>query len=316
MLLQSLLILAFASLPTYAVPMDNHGINIPNINKQMCGTPPPNQELRDTHSRLHKAKKAGLAEGPEKRSQLVVQLYMHFVSTTDQAHYYTANVRQSLATNQITALNIAYRPAGIVFASKPATYTVRNDWATDANSTAMKQALRQGTYKDLNVYFQTNLSTAPYVYNPASTLLGYCTLPTTITYTNNHGGQTEYPASAYATDGCNVLAGSMPNSPAPIANYNQGKTAVHEIGHWFGMLHTFQDNTCSPSDGGDYIDDTPQEATSTTGCPKGKDSCPNSPGLDPVSNYMDYSTDACYTQFTADQQSRMVAMFNAYRVGK
>lgn len=53
-----------------------------------------------------------------------------------------------------------------------------------------------------------------------------------------------------------------------------------------------QDNTCATGDPGDYCDDTPQESQSTTGCPTGKDSCPGSPGLDPVSNYMDYSTDA------------------------
>lgn len=77
-----------------------------------------------------------------------------------------------------------------------------------------------------------------------------------------------------------------------MQEYDQGKTAVHEVGHWFGLLHTFQDTTCASSDGGDYIDDTPQEATSTSGCPVGKDSCPASPGVDPVNNYMDYSSDA------------------------
>ncbi len=312
MLLQPFLILAFASIPAYAVPVDN-GITIPNISEQMCGTQSPSRELRTAHAQLRQARKAGL----EKRGQqIVVQLYMHFVTAFDQAHFYSAAVRQRLATSQIAALNIAYRPANIVFAANPATYTIRNDWATDANSTSMKQALRKGTYKDLNVYFQTNLSTAPYTYSPASTLLGYCTLPTQITYTNGQGGQTEYPAIDYAIDGCNVLAGSMPGSPAPISGYNEGKTAVHEVGHWFGMLHTFQGNTCAPTDGGDYIDDTPQEGVSTIGCPKGKDSCSRTPGLDPINNYMDYSTDACYTQFTPDQQARMVSMFQMYRAGE
>ena len=53
-----------------------------------------------------------------------------------------------------------------------------------------------------------------------------------------------------------------------------------------------QDNTCATDDPGDYCDDTPQESQSTTGCPAGKDSCPSSPGLDPINNYMDYSSDA------------------------
>lgn len=67
--------------------------------------------------------------------------------------------------------------------------------------------------------------------------------------------------------------------------------------HWFGLLHTFQDNTCTPGDAGDYCDDTPQQSTATSGCPTGKDSCPSSPGEDPIHNYMDYSTDAWYALF-------------------
>ena len=70
-------------------------------------------------------------------------------------------------------------------------------------------------------------------------LYRYCTLPTPITY--DYGGQTfQYPQSNWATDGCNVLAGSMPGSPVAVYGYDRGKTAVHEVGHWFGLLHTFQ----------------------------------------------------------------------------
>ena len=79
------------------------------------------------------------------------------------------------------------------------------------------------------------------------------------------------------------------------------------------VLH--QDNTCQMGDPGDYVDDTPQESTSTSGCPAGKDSCPNDVGLDPIHNYMDYSTDQCYNQFTPEQVQRMHSMFTLYRAG-
>ena len=55
-----------------------------------------------------------------------------------------------------------------------------------------------------------------------------------------NGVKYEYPKDDYATDGCNVLAGSMPGSPNAVLGYDRGKTAVHEVGHWFGLLHTFQ----------------------------------------------------------------------------
>lgn len=97
----------------------------------------------------------------------------------------------------------------------------------------MKRALRRGSYRDLNIYFQTNLSSYPYTWSAGSLLLGYCTLPTKITYDDGTGNEVEYPKEDYATDGCNVLAGSMRGTPQPGAprGYGEGKTAVHEVGY-------------------------------------------------------------------------------------
>jgi len=39
----------------------------------------------------------------------------------------------------------------------------------------MKTALRRGNYSDLNIYYQTNLSSP--AYSGSTMLLGYCTLP-------------------------------------------------------------------------------------------------------------------------------------------
>lgn len=112
-------------------------------------------------------------------------------------------------------------------------------------------------------------------------------------------------------DGVVIHYGSFPNGY--LSPYNLGGTSTHEIGHYLGLYHTFQGGcdtgTCDTS--GDLVCDTPAENTATSGCPEGKDTCPAT-GLDPIHNYMDYSTDACYTNFTTGQDTRMNQQVLAY----
>lgn len=131
----------------------------------------------------------------------------------------------------------------------------------------MKQALRKGSYSDLNIYFPTNLdSISPGV-------LGIATFPDSFSEGSD----------GFYLDGIRVLSSSTPGGAS--APFNLGQTATHEAGHWLGLYHTFQGG-CSGA--GDSISDTPAEATPASGCPTGRDTCTAS-GVDPIHNYMDYT---------------------------
>jgi hypothetical protein len=98
-------------------------------------------------------------------------------------------------------------------------------------------------------------------------------------------------------------------------------TAVHEVGHWLGLLHVFQSQTgiaCDPNDKNDYVADTPQLEDMDYGtfgqCPSDNtDTCPLLPGKDPIHNHMDYSSDSCRNQFTQGQIDRMYFYWSIYR---
>jgi hypothetical protein len=148
----------------------------------------------------------------------------------------------------------------------------------------MKKALRIGGAGTLNVYTTSG-----------GGFLGWAYFPST------------YKTRPYL-DGIVMDYRSMPGGPYG-SDFSLGFTLTHEAGHWLGLYHTFQGG-CNAK--GDYVDDTPFERTPTSGCPEGKDTCAE-PGLDPIHNYMDYSFDSCYTQFTPGQSARMQDQYLFFR---
>jgi hypothetical protein len=179
----------------------------------------------------------------------------------------TVEIQDKMLADQLAVMQKAYASMNISFRLMGTTRTVNKSWAIDGNPTAMKRALRQGSYKALNIYFEQSLGQD----------LGYCYFPTTVTSKND----------AFYQDGCSILYSTVPGGS--LTNYNLGHTVTHEVGHWFGLFHPFEGGNCTGP--GDYVDDTPAELTPTSGCPTSKDSCPSQPGLDPIHNFMDYSTE-------------------------
>jgi len=128
-------------------------------------------------------------------------------------------------------------------------------------------------------------------------------------------GYTMMPGNPANTDGCVIQFNAFGRGIGPLwSNFNKGRTATHEIGHWLGLWHIWGDDggTCN---GSDYIDDTPNQANYSYGCPSFPltDACTTtSPGI-MFMNFMDYSDDRCMHMFTVDQVNVMHSVMNTYR---
>jgi Pregnancy-associated plasma protein-A len=221
----------------------------------------------------------------------VVPVYFHVVHAGG-----IGNISDSIINAQMNVLNAAFAgfyggaATGFSFQLAGVTRTDNAAWhyagpGTNAER-EMKQTLRRGGWNALNLYATT-----------AGGYLGWAYFP-------------GLPEAQQYLDGIVVDWESMPRASKRYkGQYDLGHTATHEAGHWFHLHHTFNGGC---NNWGDYVDDTPPQRIATFGCPEGQDSC-REPGLDPIHNYMDYSFDACYNQFTAGQVARMQDAWVAFR---
>jgi hypothetical protein len=228
---------------------------------------------------ISKRQAAALAAGS-------VPVYVHVMAGKNGA----GNVTDTQIAQQISVLNKTYAGGesstaantGFTFTLAGTDRFFNDTWHKDRQSTTYRAKTRQGGADALNIWL------VDFAY------LGIATFPWD--YARNPG-----------IDGIRVQYSSLPGGSA--TNFNLGETATHEAGHWFGLYHTFQGGCTATND---EVSDTPAQSSASSGCPTGRDSC-SLPGLDPIHNYMDYSYDSCYTEFTGGQSSRMSQMFTAYR---
>ncbi len=267
------------------------------IGKRFCGTNPSESAVATMESDFAVRREALEKLGIDVSSATggTIPVYWHVINNGTSVSQ--GNISDASINAQINVLNAAYAPWGWSFTLAGTTRSTNASWYTCAGGSCesqMKNALRQGTADDLNIYSN----------NMGGGLLGWATFPSS--YTSNP-----------KNDGVVILYSSIPGGSA--APYNLGDTATHEVGHWMGLYHTFQGGCArNATSGGDLVADTPAERSPAYGCPVGRDSCTGSrfPGLDPIENFMDYTDDACMDRFSAGQDTRMDSMFTTYRFGK
>lgn len=130
---------------------------------------------------------------------------------------------------------------------------------------------------------------------------------------NNLLGYATFPDEGLADDqGVVIDYRTVPGGSS--VNYGQGKSLTHETGHYFNLYHIWGDDN-GDCTGTDFVDDTPNQGASSSGCYAGvkTDSCTTTtPGI-MYQNYMDYSFDACMVMFTTEQVLRMESAAVAYR---
>ena len=233
------------------------------VSGRRCETPTPTIESMAREAREIQTFLDSGRYSPMTKAGINVPVAVHVVAHSDGY----GDLSAAAIAGQIQVLNDAYQgtPFSFTLVSTDRTYNTRWSTARAGSRTAnkMKDGLAVDPASTLNLYFC----------DIGGGILGYSYLPS------------QFDESS-TIHGVVCLFSSVPGGSA--APYNEGDTATHEVGHYLGLMHTFNGG-CT---GGDAVDDTAPEASAAYGCPDGRDTCAGG-GVDPIHNFMDYTDDYC-----------------------
>lgn len=282
--------------------------------RRSCGTMAAHMMLLETFPafRAHQMRLEGVTD---KRRQLAfdikavpivtVKTFVHVVYKTDEQNISNAQIK-----SQMAVLNRDFRAANPDKAHVPAPWKglvadsriqftlvkvtrTKTDVAAFTHDDKVKKAATGGI-APITPKTHLNIWVCPL----SGGLLGYA----------------QFPGGPPLTDGVVInfrAFGTMGTAEAP---FNRGRTATHEVGHYFNLRHIWGDTPdCS---GSDMVADTPNCAGPNYGTPAFPTiTCGNGPHGDMFVNYMDYTDDAAMCMLTTQQAVRMRAALDTSRSG-
>ena len=260
------------------------------IEGKMCGTESPDLEAQlRNDAEVKKWLKKGNFIAIE--TDRIIPIAFHVVRHDDGS----GDVTDQQIEDQVAVLNEHFIGSNFSFVIYRIDRTNNTAWSTHVKGSLeeeeMKDALAIMPEHLLNFYICENPR------DPQGQILGYATFPW------------KYPENSFM-HGVVVRYSTLPGGAG--FPYNEGDNGIHEVGHFMGLYHTFQ-NGCQPP--GDHVDDTPYQAdgTNTSSCNPTLDTCPADPGNDPIHNFMNYTDDACRNHFTSGQFDRIHQQMAYYR---
>lgn len=184
-----------------------------------CGAGEPSADFKSALNSLRAAERTKSASLSLRQGSVInIPTWLHVVinSTVSEDH-----LNDDVLSDQVDVLTDRFEPYDIAFELAGTTRTVDDELAQGLDNpdfNNFKFRNRKGDFATLNLYFVTNMN---------EELGGACTFPSPNMDPSN-------PLSKL--DGCVLQSYSVPGGTGYKDRTFKGEIAVHEVGHWFGLV--------------------------------------------------------------------------------